>query len=187
MFTVLFMGALLSPATADEGCLDPFGHSASWALPSGRLTLDRGILQLNDRLVAAEVESVDVVGDHVVYVQHRTDGLLRDLIAFDATTARSLPLTVATTPSQPALSADGERVAFVDGRTGLTSLWLQGFDGSAVRQLTNVDVRRVVGRAPEGFVPSPDAGDLSWSGDTLTWTAEGRRHTLDLASAGGDR
>lgn len=187
MLTVLSLGALFAPAHADEGCLDPFVHSAVWKLPSGELTLDRGLLQLDGRLLAAEVESVDVAGDHVVYVQHRTDGMLRDLVAFDAADARSIPLTLSTTPSQPVLSDDGEQVVFVDGRTGLTALWMQSFSGGRARQLTNVDVKRVVGQAPVGFVPSPDAGDLTWSGDTLTWTAEGERRTIELAVAGGAR
>jgi hypothetical protein len=183
MFTVLSV-ALSAAAFSGEGCLDPFTASSTWSLSTGTLTLERGVLELDGRLLAAEVESVDVRGDRVVWVEHRSDGLLRDLWSYDALSDVPMPLTLATTPSQPVLSDDASRVAYVDGRTGLTALWLQPVDGGEAIQLTNHDLVRTPGQAPEGFVPSPDAGDLAFEPGRLTWTAEGVPQSVLLPRGG---
>ncbi len=182
MFTVLLVAA--TAASAGEGCLDPFTESSTWSLSTGTLSLERGVLELDGRLLAAEVESVDVRGDHVVWVEHRSGSYLRDLWAYDALSAVPTPLSLATSPSQPVISDDGSLVAFVDGRTGLTALWLQSFDGGEAVQLTNRDLVRVPGQAPEGFVPSPDAGDLAFDVGRLTWTAEGVPRSVALPKGG---
>lgn len=86
-------------------------------------------------------------------------------------------------PDRPAISPDGQAVAFVWGRSGLASVWVipfhaapppSGKDGSTgeARQLTNVGLVAGGGR-PDGFVPPPiDA--LHFDGDWLRWrSAEG--------------
>ncbi|MCB9687201.1 MAG: hypothetical protein H6735_19330 [Alphaproteobacteria bacterium] len=82
---------------------------------------------------------------------------------------------------RPALSADGTRVAFVSGRTGLASVWIVPFEGGEPRQLTNVGLRRVKGStgAPEGFVPPPIDDGMHFEGEVLTWTAPDGVHRVE--------
>lgn len=77
-------------------------------------------------------------------------------------------------PDRPALSPDGEQVAFVSGLTGLASIWVMPFAGGEEPiQVTNVDlhlVKRAPGQPPPGFQPPPVIDDLRFDGDDLVWT-----------------
>jgi len=83
---------------------------------------------------------------------------------------------------RPALSADGEWLAYVSGVTGIASIWLIPFTGGEPVQLTNVGVGRpdVPGQPPAGFVPPPHRGPPSFDGDRLGWEAPDGSHAVDL-------
>lgn len=76
-------------------------------------------------------------------------------------------------PDRPAISEDGETIAFVAGLTGIASVWTLPFDGSEDPvQHTNVGlhlVKRAPGQPPPGFVPPPATGTLAFDGDHLVW------------------
>ncbi len=84
---------------------------------------------------------------------------------------------------RPVFSPDGSRLAFFSGRTGLPSLYVVSLaqapaplDSTAATQLTNVglETRKRVGAPPEGFVPPPDDGKVSWTDAGITWTSRGQ-------------
>jgi hypothetical protein len=72
-------------------------------------------------------------------------------------------------PDRPALTPDGEAVAFVWASTGLASVWVAPFNGGDPRQLTNVGVRPgKPGRPPEGWT-APPPGPPTFDGPVLRW------------------
>lgn len=88
------------------------------------------------------------------------------------------------TEDRPVLSPDGRRVAFVSGATGIASWWVVDLTGALpvpmeqARQLTNVDLVKVPGRAPDGWVPAPTTTPATWDAQGLSWVAQGQRHTV---------
>ena len=69
---------------------------------------------------------------------------------------------------------------------GIASVWVTRVPAAGERprtptQLTNVGLVRTPGQAPEGFVPPPDRGPLTWQDDhTVAWTAGGVQYTAEL-------
>lgn len=113
------------------------------------------------------------------------DGAETELMVLDLTGEAPAAALIAwpCSSDRPAFSPDGRRLAFVSGCTGVASLWaveVAAGAGSAV-QLTNVGVERVPhppGQPPEGFIPVPSAGGLTWGADGLRWTAGGQDWTV---------
>jgi len=62
-----------------------------------------------------------------------------------------------------AFSPDGTDIAFVSDRTGIPAVFVLHRASGDVEQLTNNDLRRVPGRAPDGYVPPPVDGPLRWT------------------------
>ena len=75
------------------------------------------------------------------------------------------------------LAMHGDHVAWVASPGGLPQVYIGWADAHAApRALTNVDLKRVPGRAPEGFVPPPLGRTLRFEGDWLRWeTPDGTR------------
>ena len=151
---------------------------AEWAVAGGAL------LQLRDgtlRMVDGEGEwtladrvigpvALDDDGDRLAYCR-RGDGVaLSSIEVWEHRRggAWTGPRVLAG-GDRPALSPDGETVAFVSGHTGIASVWVMPFAGGEPIQLTNRDLTRIPGQAPEGFVPPPHRGPLRFDGDRLVW------------------
>lgn len=87
---------------------------------------------------------------------------------------------------RPALSPDGRRLAFVSGTTGLASFWVVPLDGplpvpfARGVQLSNKDLVRVPGQAPEGFLPPPTTVLPTWDEQGLSWSAQGKAWRLEV-------
>lgn len=177
----MFLLSLWSLAFASETCGDPFAQSGSWNVASETLRLDRGVLSIEGAVLAEQVLELDVVGDRAVFVMR--SGPRRDLVAYQDGSLRTLVAN--RSPALPKLSDDGQNVAFVDGATSISSVYLIAFDGGEPRQLTNVGLVRTPGRAPAGFVPSPSTGKLRFEGAELAW--EDRDTTHRVRWNGGDR
>jgi hypothetical protein len=79
------------------------------------------------------------------------------------------------------ISPDGRRIAWVDVETGLAAVWVASFDGEDKVQLTNVGlVSAGTGSPPQGYIPPPHQGPLSFDGDTLTWLSPDGPQTVEL-------
>lgn len=163
----------LSLAQAAETCADPFATGGTWELAGQALRLDRGVLAHGDIVLAEQVLELDVVGEHAVFTLR--NGPRRDLAVYDGTRMRVL--LADRSPAQPKLSDDGRQVAFVDGVTSITAVYVVPFVGGEARQLTNVGLVRTPGRAPLGFVESPSAG-LHFRGELLEWEGESATHSV---------
>ena len=170
---------LLSLAQASETCADSFAESASYTLGSEALRLDRGVLTLGGLVLAKEVLELDVQGERAVFVMR--NGPRRDLVVWDGALRT---LVQSESPAQVRLSDDGEQVAYVNGVTSITAVYVVPFVGGEPRQLTNVDLVRNPGKAPVGFVESPSQG-LVFDGADLVW--EGSSTTHRVRWTGGDR
>ncbi len=83
---------------------------------------------------------------------------------------------------RPAVSPDGQWVAYVSGRTGIASVWIAPFIGGEAVQLTNVGLEdhKVPGRPPEGFVAPPHGGPPRFDGEALVWDAPDGAHRVEL-------
>ena len=161
-------------------------RTGTWLVPGGELRLAAGTLTWHrkDRadVLAREVLGLPAVRGGRIVVAHRPeyDGRITAFeLQVDGTVRKRL-LTNRGSPDRPALSPDGRHVAFVSAATGIASVWLVRFDGSALRQLTNQGLRRSGRRAPAGFVPVPDSAPPRFADGRLVWTVGGRRHAVEL-------
>ena len=81
--------------------------------------------------------SVSAVGDRVVF------DLLGDIWAMPLTGGAATRLTAdAAWDSEPRLSPDGERIAFVSDRDGNEQIWTMAADGTDLKQVTDEDEAR---------------------------------------------
>ena len=140
-------------AVSDDGTLADVSRGP--ARPVVQDVLPEVRFSEDGRLVAYSVRRADDVADVHVLV----DGATRQLTG-------GLPAVVL------AVSPRGDHVAVLAAAEGLPALWTVATDGGSPRQLTNVDLPRPKGRAPEGFVPPPvRASDVWWVGDAIAFDA----------------
>lgn len=91
-------------------------------------------------------------------------------------------------PDRPAISPEGDLVAWFSGATGIASLWTASFNGGPRVQRTNIGLERLKrrpGHAPEGFVAPPRRGAplfqrRSTGSLVLTWDSPSGLETLEL-------
>lgn len=151
-FVAMVETARATLAVAQDGALVDLARPGA---PVARDVLPELRASDDGRVVAFSVRSADAVAD--VHVVH--DGRVRRL-------TEGLPAVVL------AVSPAGDEVAFLAAAGGLPALWTVPVAGGAPRQLTNVDLVRTVGRAPDGFVPPPmRAADVRWERGALAWDA----------------
>lgn len=98
-----------------------------------------------------------------------------DLHRIDLASGADRRLTTGYDDAEPIWTPDGRSLLFLSGgRTGLTSFWRIGADGSGLTQLTNAGRDSAAG---EGFIPNPSANlDVRWSEDG-TMLLYGARYT----------
>lgn len=130
--------------------------------------------------------SLDARGERVVYAERRPGEHSTVLLARERAQgwekARVL-VQGGGNPDRVSLAADGARVAFVSGKSGLASLWAVPFVGGAPVQLTNGGVEkqpRAPGLPPFGFVPPPHREPPRWEGKVLRWTSPAGEHEVAL-------
>lgn len=162
----------------------PLSDGAAVRLADGHLSLEQG----RDSWPVADdvigVPTIDAEGARFVYCR-QADGLgLASIEAWARTGDGGWdgPRVLDDHADRPAISPDGERVAFVSGRTGIASLWLVPFAGGEAIQLTNVGLedRRVPGQPPAGFVSPPHQGPPRFDGAALVWDAPDGTHRVVL-------
>ncbi len=180
----------------------PPREKGSWALSGAVLTLDEGSLVLEaregTRTLAVDVVGLPAISDdlqRVAYTRQSGDLGLSSIEVVEARGNRawSEPRILADEGDRPALAPDGERLAFVSGRTGIASLWILPFEGGQAVQLTNRDLRSPAvseapldgpvhppGQAPPGFVPPPHQGPPRFEGDRLVWDGPDGPHEVAL-------
>ena len=112
---------------------------------------------------------------HIVYAR-ATDSPLADLYTVNLETGAKTRLTDwSGYEDRPAFSPDHSRIAFFSGRSGYAALYVATFTGTELSepvQLTNINLEHRLGGPPEGFVPPPDDGIVTWT-DAIRWTAGG--------------
>jgi hypothetical protein len=128
---------------------------------------------LETDLLDRPVSPVVRMGERSVWSERVGDGPSTRLVASEGPQTRVLLERPGWSPDRPALSPDGQWVAFVYAPAGLASLGLLPFEGGEPRQLTNVGLelhKRRPGEPPLGFVPVPADDSLRFEGDRLVWS-----------------
>lgn len=210
---------LLAPLVLALACTPESGDSSSeelaveagapprergnWRVKGGALWLADGALTFDDVdgswPVATDVvglPSIAPAGDRVAYARQAGDVALSSIEVMDARAPSGLwlaPRVLVDHADRPAISPDGEQVAFVSGRSGIASLWLVAFDGGDPIQLTNRDLASPAvspsaldgpahppGQPPPGFVPPPHTAPPRFEGDRLVWDAPDGPHEVAL-------
>jgi hypothetical protein len=123
------------------------------------------------------VERFDASGTRKVFARRLPGAVFSEIVVAEssgATWIEEVRISGTASPDRPAISADGETIAFVTGVSGVASVWTMPFvGGENPTQRTNVGVeagKRSPGAPPAGFVPPPLASDgLVFSGDWLGW------------------
>ena len=173
---------LFSVAFAEEACADPFADQLVTDLAGARLELDRGVLTLEGLVIGRRVIEAPVVhGDRLAFIEQRDDDGLYDLFTYEASTGLQRRLQ-AQTPKQLAISGEGNYLAYVNGVTGISSVYVLPFSGGEPIQLTNRALVRQPGKAPVGFTPSPSNG-LSFEGMRIVWDGPETGHSVTWGGA----
>lgn len=162
----------------------------SWSLArSAQLIQDEGAVwvevggavhRLADEAVGAPAVSDD---GRRIALAHRGDGgsvAVLDAVTLTDTGVETRRLVSEGAPDRVALTPDGDTVVYVHNATGIAAVWAVPFAGGAPVQLTNVDLERVPGQAPIGFVPPPHDSPLRIDGDRVVWTSPEGTHGVDL-------
>jgi len=162
----------------------PLFDGAALRLEDGGLWLGQGSEEwpVADEVIG--VPAIDADGSRFAY-SRRADGAgLSSIEAWErrADGGWNGPRVLDDHADRPALSPDGQRVAYVSGRTGIASIWVVPFDGGDAIQLTNVGLehRHIPGHPPAGFVAPPHGGPPSFDGDALVWEAPDGSHQVVL-------
>jgi hypothetical protein len=135
--------------------------------------------------VAAEMvgsPSISDDGAHIV-LAHRGEGAsasVLDTLTLESTGLTQHRLVDIGAPDRVGISPDGAWVAYVNGISGLASVWAIPFAGGTPTQLTNVDLERVPGQAPVGFVPPPHDSPLRIVDHTVVWRSPDGEHIVAL-------
>jgi hypothetical protein len=162
----------------------PLFDGAAVRLEDGRLSLEQGPDSWPVATDVIGVPTLDAEGTRFVYCRQAVGLGLSSIEAWGRTEDGSWdgPRVLDDHADRPAISPDGERVAFVSGRTGVASIWLVPFAGGEAMQLTNVALedRRVPGQPPDGFVAPPHQGPPRFDGDALVWDAPDGHHRVVL-------
>jgi hypothetical protein len=150
--------------------------------PGGTDVVDSGgVLSTAERDVIPEgligIERFDASGARKVFARRLPGASFSELVvaeASGATFVEEVRIGGTANPDRPAISPDGQTIAFVTGVSGVASVWIMPFAGGEnPTQLTNVGVevgKRAPGAPPAGFVPPPVAADgLEFAGDWLGW------------------
>jgi len=129
-------------------------------------------------------EKVDASGQRKVFVRRPGHSATTELVVaeqIDGGWNEEVRISGAAMPERPAISPDGETIAFTSGVSGLASVWIMPFEGGVDPvQLTNVGVhlkKRSPGVPPEGFVPPPVDDSLAFDGDELEWNGPDGPHS----------
>lgn len=148
----------------------PFSGQGQWVIGEQNLVLKGRLLYRGDTVLVDRVYDPPVAGPDVLYVPADTpDG--EGVIYAVRPDGRVDAVVRGGRPDQLVISPDGA-LAFVSGVTEISSVYVLK-DGQ-IRQLTNVGLVRVPGRAPEGWVPPPRR-NLKFEGEFLRWEADGER------------
>lgn len=142
----------------------------------------------SDRVDAAGligIEKFDGDGDRKVFTRRVGHEFTTELVvaeSVDGVWTEEIRLFGAPMPDRPAISDDGETIAFTSGISGLASVWVMPFEGGVDPvQLTNVGLhlkKRSPGAPPEGFVPPPIDDSLAFDGDDLEWNGPDGAHSV---------
>lgn len=192
---VVFVAACSSPPTADVRAADrPSADGAASARGPHTEQAEASPDQVVDATMPSDLipppegdrvnlggvlgaERLDADGLRKVFVRRAAQGPLTELVVAEwdgAAWTESVRIAGPPAPDRPAISPDGETIAFVSGVTGVASVWVTPFEGGVdPTQLTNVGlhlVKRDPAHPPAGFVPPPIDGSLTFDGDELSWT-----------------
>ena len=152
------------------------------SLQDGRLSMADGqdAWLLADRVIGAPV--VNDAGDRLAYCRQGEGVELASIEVWELSAGARRGPRFLTDGDRPALSPDGELVAFVSGRTGIASVFVVPFAGGDALQLTNVGIERpgAPGQAPVGFVPPPHEAPPRFDDDQLVWDSPRGSHAVEL-------
>jgi hypothetical protein len=151
----------------------------------GTLAISAGTtrLILSERLVEPAI--VDAVGRTIVWTDdgEQPGSTALRVAHCSSEGAWQSPRTLVDdggTPNRIAVSADASHIAYVSSANGLAALWVVAVDTGETLQLTNRDLVRVPGAAPDGFVPVPDRSPPRFEGDRLVWSSRQGKHEVVL-------
>lgn len=121
-------------------------------------------------------EKTNADGDRKVFVRRVGVQITTELVVSENLSggwSERVLISGVTMPERPAISPDGETIAFTSGISGLASIWVMPFVGGADPvQITNVGLqlkKRAPGQPPPGFLPPPIDESLRFEGDDLLW------------------
>jgi len=158
----LLLGAALAQTEAQpEWALDRVVDGAHWTLAAGELRRDGAVI--TDKVRGLPV----FAAGRVVFTRLAIEPIGTELIVLADGKQRVLA-GPETRPDRIALSPDGRHVAYVSGRTGWASVYVQALSDEQPVQLTNTAVHRRKGQPPLGFTAPPREG-LEFRGDSLCW------------------
>lgn len=160
----------------------PAAHDAVVVQDMGEVVVIRGGLRTVLATEAVGTPALSADGSRLALAH---EGARFGLSVIDAITISSSGieqrrLVEGGSPDRVAIDAEGERVVYVNGTTGLASVWAVPFDGGVSAQLTNVGLLPVPGEEPSEFVPPPHEGPLRVDGDLVRWTAPDGEHEVAL-------
>jgi hypothetical protein len=162
----------------------PLLDGATARLTDGHLWLGQGGEEWEIATDVIGVPAIDGAGTRFVYCRQADGHGLSSIEAWARTEVGGWdgPHVLDDHADRPALSPDGERVAYVSGRTGIASIWLVPFAGGEAIQLTNAGLEnnRVPGQPPAGFIAPPHEGPPRFDGDALIWDASDGHHRVVL-------
>lgn len=153
------------------------GGDLSVVMGSSTRTVDRGV----DRRLAIAPDESFIVYAKLGFMQET------DLWRVNLPDGAAVPLTDwRGSEDRPVISPDGERMAFVSGKTGVASWYVVDLPpgGTVIPvdlavQLTNTTLGPLRPGFPRtGFTPPPSGTDYSWTPDGLSWSVKGTHYSV---------